>query len=200
MTVFVDESIFPFRGQLYCHAWADTVAELHAATAKVGMRREWFQEPPKASWKHYDCNPRHRASLVANGAIETDRFGPLVWQIGQTFCGTFHPATIKRDWRRLQRYIRLRASRPTRDLFGELMPEIDDFPSIAAHWRFYEERERLFIAWWARTVDELERDDPTGETRMRARNLKPGCAWCDREADPATCGMIHCPFKGQTIR
>jgi hypothetical protein len=199
MTVYVDESIFPFRGTLYCHVWADSLAELHGAAAKAGLRREWFQEPPKASWHHYDCAPRIRAILVANGAIETDRIGASIWEIGRTFCGTFHPPTLKAKWNRLQRFIRWRAARPTRDLFADLTPEIH-YPSIEKHWRFYEDQERQFIAWWTRAVDELERQDPTGQERMAALNLKPGCAWCDKEADPTTCGMIYCPFKKQTIR
>lgn len=153
MTVFVDESIFPFRGTLYCHVWADTVAELHAAAAKVGLRREWFQEPPKASWHHYDCAPRIRADLVARGAVETDKLGPLVWEIGQTFTGTFQPAEIKRQWNKLQRYVRIRAARPGHDLFADLTPEIH-MPSVRAHWQFYQERERQFTQWW---VNELDR-------------------------------------------
>ena len=75
MSVYVDPPRWPFRGQLYCHVWADSLAELHAAAALVGLKRVWFQCPPKASWNHYDCAPRLRALLVRNGAIETDRFG-----------------------------------------------------------------------------------------------------------------------------
>lgn len=77
MTVYVDQSIFPFRGQMYCHVWADTVVELHVAAQRAGLRRAWFQCPPKASWEHYDCAPRIRALLVKAGAVETDKFGPL---------------------------------------------------------------------------------------------------------------------------
>lgn len=77
MTVYVDESIFPYRGQKYCHVWADDVEELHAAAQAVGLRRSWFQEPPKASWSHYDCAPRIRSLLVRNGAVECDKYGPI---------------------------------------------------------------------------------------------------------------------------
>ncbi len=76
MTVYVDPSAFPYRRQLYCHVWADTVEELHAAAQAAGLKREWFQCPPKASWEHYDCAPRIRAILVRNGAVETDKYGP----------------------------------------------------------------------------------------------------------------------------
>ncbi|WP_131116667.1 DUF4031 domain-containing protein [Lichenihabitans psoromatis] len=76
MSVFVDPARLPYRGQMYCHVWADSLHELHLAAAAAGLKREWFQEPPKASWRHYDCAPRVRAVLVRNGAIETDMFGP----------------------------------------------------------------------------------------------------------------------------
>ena len=75
MSVYVDPPRWPFRGQLYCHVWADSLAELHAAADRVGLKRAWFQTPPKASWSHYDCAPRLRAMLVLHGAIETDSFG-----------------------------------------------------------------------------------------------------------------------------
>lgn len=77
MTVYVDPSAHPYRGQLYCHVWADTLAELHEAAQAAGLKREWFQCPPRASWEHYDCAPRIRALLVKNGAVETDKFGPV---------------------------------------------------------------------------------------------------------------------------
>lgn len=70
MTVYVDPSRWPYRGQLYCHVWADTVDELHRAAQAAGLKRDWFQQPPKASWEHYDCAPRIRAKLVAAGARE----------------------------------------------------------------------------------------------------------------------------------
>lgn len=75
MSVYVDPARWPYRGALYCHVWADTLEELHAAIAKAGMKRAWFQQPPKASWPHYDAGPRARALLVYHGAIETDQYG-----------------------------------------------------------------------------------------------------------------------------
>lgn len=59
-----------YRGQLFCHVWADTIEELHGAAAAAGLKREWFQEPPVASWPHYDCGTKARKALIRNGAIE----------------------------------------------------------------------------------------------------------------------------------
>lgn len=77
MSVYVDPARTIFRGQLFCHVWADTIDELHAAAKAAGLKREWFQEPPRASWPHYDCGTRIRAILVANGAVETDLRAPV---------------------------------------------------------------------------------------------------------------------------
>jgi hypothetical protein len=78
LSVYVDPPRTQFRGQLFCHVWADTLEELHAAANAAGLKREWFQEPPRASWPHYDCGTRIRARLVANGAIETDSRAPVL--------------------------------------------------------------------------------------------------------------------------
>lgn len=83
MSVYVDPPAHLYRGQLYCHVWADSLEELHLAAQAAGLKREWFQQPPKASWCHYDCAPRIRALLVKAGAIETDKFGPSEWQARQ---------------------------------------------------------------------------------------------------------------------
>ena len=52
---------------------ADTEAELHAMAEKIGLRRSWFQSPPKSSMPHYDIGTeRIRRLAVACGAIECD--------------------------------------------------------------------------------------------------------------------------------
>ena len=53
---------------------------MHREAQAVGLKRAWFQKPPKASWPHYDCAPRVRARLVARGAIQTDQFGPAEFE------------------------------------------------------------------------------------------------------------------------
>lgn len=44
--------------------------ELHAFAAKLGLKREWSQERPKASAHHYDIVPTKRALAVRLGAVE----------------------------------------------------------------------------------------------------------------------------------
>ncbi len=41
----------------------------------AGCSRRWFQEPPKASFWHYDVCKSKRTLAVAAGAIEVDRNG-----------------------------------------------------------------------------------------------------------------------------
>ena len=61
------------RARSWCHLIADSLDELHAMAAAVGMRREWFQASPPASTPHYDLVPSRRAEAVRRGAIELDR-------------------------------------------------------------------------------------------------------------------------------
>lgn len=73
MTVYVDNSIFPYRGKLYCHMATDgDIEELHEMAAKIGMRRSWFQNHP--AHPHYDLSPQKRLLAIRNGAIELDSF------------------------------------------------------------------------------------------------------------------------------
>lgn len=147
MTIFVDESIFPYRGTHYCHVWSNTsLDELHSAAQAVGLRREWFQEPPNASWQHYDCAPKIRALLVANGAVETDKFGPLIFIDAQRIMAN-NPHVIEHAWKRLNRTIGCRAMRPGGDLFASLTPEID-FQACIDRWRWYQAKRADFIEWW----------------------------------------------------
>jgi hypothetical protein len=51
--------------------YADTEDELHAMAAKIGMKKSWYQGPPKhANLPHYDLVPSRRAAAVSLGAIE----------------------------------------------------------------------------------------------------------------------------------
>lgn len=70
MSVYVDKPfILPSResqafrvgqrhGHRWCHMWADTLEELHAMAARIGMRRAWFQDKP--SFPHYDLVPTRK--------------------------------------------------------------------------------------------------------------------------------------------
>jgi hypothetical protein len=50
-----------------CHLTADTLDELHAFAARLGLRREWFQEHRLAP--HYDLTKRRRDDAVRLGAV-----------------------------------------------------------------------------------------------------------------------------------
>ena len=71
MPVYVDASIHQYGRMTMCHMLADTVDELHAMAAKIGIQRKWYQA--KASTPHYDICKAKRALAVQHGAIEVDR-------------------------------------------------------------------------------------------------------------------------------
>lgn len=54
-----------------CHLIADSVDELHAFAASIGMKRAWFQNHTRMP--HYDLNAARRAVAVLNGAVEIGR-------------------------------------------------------------------------------------------------------------------------------
>jgi len=68
MSVYVDTARHPFKGYVMCHMVADSLEELHAMAAQIGMERRWFQAPPKASHPHYDIPEHKRACAIARGA------------------------------------------------------------------------------------------------------------------------------------
>lgn len=80
MTVYVDDVRHGFGRMIMCHMWADTEEELHAEAAALGLRRAWFQQPPKASWKHYDVSLGVKAAAMARGAVLTDKYGPVEYE------------------------------------------------------------------------------------------------------------------------
>ena len=85
MSVYVDDMAASFGNMIMCHMWADSDAELLAMADKIGVQRKWIQGHPtlsfgkhrNASWVHFDIAKSKRALAIKNGAIETDRFGPL---------------------------------------------------------------------------------------------------------------------------
>lgn len=58
------------HGHRWCHLWCDEGEEeqLHALAAKVGMKRQWFQNKP--GFPHYDLVPTKRAAAIKHGANE----------------------------------------------------------------------------------------------------------------------------------
>lgn len=73
MSVYVDSSIYGYGRMVMCHMIADTPDELHAMADRIGVARRWYQQPPKASFWHYDIAKSKRALAVAAGAIECGR-------------------------------------------------------------------------------------------------------------------------------
>ena len=51
-----------------CHLMADSLDELHAFAARIGLRREWFQD--HATLAHYDLTATRRAAAIRAGAVE----------------------------------------------------------------------------------------------------------------------------------
>lgn len=77
MAVYVDDGRWPYRGMRMCHMWADSREELLAMADAIGVSRKHLEEPPEASWLHFDICQAKRALAVRHGAIETDRYGPV---------------------------------------------------------------------------------------------------------------------------
>jgi hypothetical protein len=56
------------------HLQADTLDELHAFAARIGMRREWFQtKPGRPENDHYDLTRALRERAISLGAMPEDR-------------------------------------------------------------------------------------------------------------------------------
>lgn len=90
MTVYVDDlrmrACVGGHSSRWSHLIADTQAELHAFAQRLGLRREWFQDPvvsgrPRAkpntraaeNW-HYDVTDSKRTQALALGAV------PVSWR------------------------------------------------------------------------------------------------------------------------
>ena len=86
MTVFVDDMRAAFGRMVMCHMWADTLDELLAMADRIGVARKWIQGHPelsfgkhrRASWIHFDIALSKRALAIKAGAVETDRYGPVL--------------------------------------------------------------------------------------------------------------------------
>lgn len=98
MAVYVDTARHPYRGMIMCHMWADSMDELLAMADEIGMNRKWLQQPPKASWVHFDVSLTMKARALAAGAVQTDRYGPVE-----------HVARLRGDMAKVERVQALRA-------------------------------------------------------------------------------------------
>ena len=77
MTVYVDDVRHGYGRMTMCHMWADTPDELLAMADRIGLQRKWLQQPPKASWTHFDIALGKKAMALAAGAVLTDKYGPV---------------------------------------------------------------------------------------------------------------------------
>ena len=73
MPVYVDRAANAFGRMSMSHMIADTPEELHAMATRVGLQRQWFQAPPKASFWHYDIAQSKRVLAINAGVIDCDR-------------------------------------------------------------------------------------------------------------------------------
>jgi hypothetical protein len=71
MTVYVDDAVHPWRGQRWAHLMADTLEELHAMAARLGIPRRAFQN--KTSGAHYDVATETRELAITYGALPISR-------------------------------------------------------------------------------------------------------------------------------
>jgi hypothetical protein len=72
MSVYVDDLfVGPSWGKWEGggHMQADTLEELHAFAARLGLRRSWFQRSSRAELSHYDVTRGKREQAIRMGAI-----------------------------------------------------------------------------------------------------------------------------------
>ena len=73
VAVYVDDARIRWRGRRWSHLVADSPSELHAAAARLGLRREWAQE--RGRTLHYDLPDELRERAISLGVAE-----PLTWR------------------------------------------------------------------------------------------------------------------------
>lgn len=71
MTVYVDDAVVPWRGRRWAHLMADSLAELHAFAAALGLPRRAFQN--RTSGAHYDVPTELREEAIRLGAVALSR-------------------------------------------------------------------------------------------------------------------------------
>ena len=98
MALYVDDVRHAFGRMIMCHMWATTTEELHLHAQRLGLKRTWFQQPPKASWEHYDISLTVKARALSEcDAFLTDKYGPVE-----------HVARLNGDARKLEQVARCR--------------------------------------------------------------------------------------------
>lgn len=89
--IYVDDAIHPWRGRKWAHLFCEDIDILHGFALKLGLKRSWFQCPPKASWPHYDVTDTMRFKALRLGAVAADRYTAL--EVGLKLQGR-----LTQDW------------------------------------------------------------------------------------------------------
>lgn len=120
MTVYVDDVRHSYGRMVMCHLWADRLGELLDMVDRIGVDRRWIQQPPKASWVHFDISLGMKRKALAAGAVLTDRFGP-VEHVARRDIASGDPERMQRGAERLASVGRSRALRlaSSNDLFAQ---------------------------------------------------------------------------------
>jgi hypothetical protein len=71
MAVYVDDPVTLWRDRRWAHLMGDTLDELHAMAAALGLPRRAFQD--KTSGAHYDVDADMRDQALRLGAIALSR-------------------------------------------------------------------------------------------------------------------------------
>lgn len=77
MTAYVDDAAIVWRSKARYHMSADSLPELHAFAASIGVRPCWFHR--KSRYPHYDitAEQRERAFLAGARAITQQEMVPI---------------------------------------------------------------------------------------------------------------------------
>lgn len=71
MAVYVDDAVTLWRGRRWAHLMADTLEELHAFAAALGIPHHAFQD--RTSGAHYDVPADMRERALELGAVAISR-------------------------------------------------------------------------------------------------------------------------------
>lgn len=82
-----------FKWTESCHMFADTLAELHAFAASIGLKRSWFQVS-RTGFPHYDLTKGKRIEAVNRGAITIKSRKALIRKFNELRCS----ALAERDF------------------------------------------------------------------------------------------------------
>jgi hypothetical protein len=115
MAVYVDDVRHSFGNMVMCHLWANHIEELLAMVDQIGVQRKWIQGHPtlsfgkhrNASWVHFDISLTKKALALQNGAILTDRYGP-VEHMARQHIASGNPALVERGKRQLETIANIR--------------------------------------------------------------------------------------------